>query len=228
MYDFFTEICGVSILALILVYILKWVLKKSGGNTDLLIKIRNICFIVMAFSVLGGIVTSPSWSNDKETPPISDTMTVTASNSSSTSESVKQIEVLHPEIQKISGTPSIGATREEFEKIHRKNVSNGETSIRYDNDDYLVEYGENGRIIMITIQLAKADNELLNMFIPSDAQNIQKDNQGSDNMILVTNIKGNSQSLLQVNPKSNGNFTFVINQDKQTGKFLGGTISAGF
>ena len=47
-------------------------------------------------------------------------------------------------------------------------------------------------------------------------------------MILVTNIKGNSQSLLQVNPKSNGNFIFVINQDKQTGKFLGGTISVDF
>ena len=68
----------------------------------------------------------------------------------------------------------------------------------------------------------------MNEFIPSDVTNFQKDNQGSDNMILVTHIKGNSSSLAQVYPKSNGNFEFAINQDKQTGKFLGGTITVGF
>ena len=145
----------------------------------------------------------------------------------------KQVEVLHPEIQKISAVPSIGATRVEFEKYHKQNASNSVSDIRYDNDNFIVTFvdstgndsaDKNNRAFMVYIQKENTTDEEIKMFIPSDATDLKVTNQYSDNMMTSIEFEGKSEMLAQVYPKSGGSFGFGTVQNKQTGKFISATF----
>ena len=138
--------------------------------------------------------------------------------------------------KKISILPSIGATRAEFERYHTKTNENSIANIRYDNDVWIVQFfdeagnqsaSKDTRAFSVIVQVVKGKDFpkiQLPDLLPSDAQNLQYDNIGSDNMVTVQNVKGTSQELYKIYPESDGQFGGNFNWDKETGNFIGGTI----
>lgn len=127
---------------------------------------------------------------------------------------------------KISTLPSIGATREEFEKNYQENARNSDSIIRYSNDTFIVAF-DGVRAVSVTIQPLAENNHLvavdLNNFLPTDTKFIT-DKTKADSMVKYGELDCHSDLLKSVLPKSNGNFGVYFNYDVKTGAFLGGTI----
>lgn len=136
----------------------------------------------------------------------------------------------------ISVLPSIGTTRTEFEKSHYITAKNSVSYIRYDKDIWHVQYFDesgnghgksNERAYMVTFQNIKEVNApIINLkdLLPYDAQNLEYDNVGSDNMVRFENLEGTSEELAKIFPKSGGKFGYSFAWDARTGEFIGGTI----
>ena len=100
--------------------------------------------------------------------------------------------------EKISRLPSIGATRAEFEKYHTQTKENSVANIRYDDDIWIVQFfDENGNqsaskgtrafsVIVQVINGKEFPTIQLTDLLPSDSQNLQYDNIGSDNMVILS------------------------------------------
>ena len=132
-----------------------------------------------------------------------------------------------------SATPSIGATRAEFEKYHHQNASNGVGNIRYDNDEYLVTYtdenyrasdNKDARIFILMIQAVEGKVYDLNLFIPSDCDTLEIVESLSDDRVISKEFTGHSAELEKVFPKYGGKFAHGVILDKKTNAFIGATF----
>ena len=137
--------------------------------------------------------------------------------------------------QTFSSTPSIGATRAEFEKYHNQNASNGVGDIRYDNDEYLVSYidangtasdSKEARIFVLDIQPVEGKTYDLNLFIPSDCESVEVREDYKDNMIVSKVFTGYSSELEKVFPRYNGQFGYGFVLDRKTNGFISATFTA--
>ena len=129
---------------------------------------------------------------------------------------------------KISLMPSIGTTRKEFYSAFRETARNTNDNIRFNNDTFLVTFDEtNQRAYDIIIQPLRENNYLagvnLNDFLPADTE-IIADKTRADNMVIYGEVECHSVLLASVFPRCNGNFFYAFNYDRQSGKFLGGSI----
>ena len=128
---------------------------------------------------------------------------------------------------KISASPGLGASKQAWERVHRKNSAGN-----YDNDKYIVMFNEQDQIFHITIQNVNGEQftvQQLVPFLPYDIQQVgEVDNEGSDSMIFSQHANYTSELLRQLYPKSNGNFEIGNAFDRQTGQWIMSIINVTF
>lgn len=138
---------------------------------------------------------------------------------------------------RISLSPSIGSTRSEFDGVYQQTNKNGVGCIRYNQDVWIAQFVDDAdefsddkharadSVILQVVTGVPFEMIQLDYLVPSDATNVQIDEKGSDKMVSVKNVTGNSAQLAEIFPTSQGNFAGKFNWDAETGNFIGGSIS---
>lgn len=138
---------------------------------------------------------------------------------------------------RICKLPSIGSTRADFDNVYKSTDWNSVGHIRYNNDVFHAKFfdgtgdesaDKQARAFMIIVQpLPKEPFPQMGVadVIPTDSSGVTIDDKGSDAVVRYQNIKGTSNMLAVIFPKSFGKFYASFQWDVATGKFIGGTVT---
>lgn len=172
-------------------------------------------FMITCLFALAGCGSDKPTTTSSTPPETSSSPTAEVSSSPASQSNVK-----------ISKIPGIGSTEEDFSKAHKISNDNGMMKV-YDNQHIAVVFAD-GRALNITVNADKNHkrDKSIEEMIPSDATNITKTTDESDELISKEIQSGSSKLLAEAIPDSKGQFKVIDLFDKKTDNYLHTIIDA--